>query len=99
MKVSSAWKHPQWIQVLRMYREYAHRVNQFPNPRIAHVELEKTKTILRARADKAETSDELLISEAKRSRAYLRYAFQEAERTVQLAKYRHLKRTYYDKKT
>ena len=79
-----------------MYREYAHRVQQFPNPRIAYVELEKTKTILRQWADRAEISEEQCVKDAKRSRAYLRYAFQEAERTVQMAKYRHLKRAYYD---
>jgi hypothetical protein len=77
-------------KLLRLYRELAHTaLFQYPNAATGQMELRRVRDTVRlVTAD----GDDLSF---KRACAFLRYSINEMQATIQLAKYRNLKRAYY----
>ena len=77
-------------RLLKLYRELAHTaLFQYPNAATGRLELRRVRdTVRRVTAD----GNDLSI---KRACAFLRYSINEMQTTIQLAKYRSIKRVYY----
>ena len=81
------------MKMLKLYRELAHTaLREYPNPITGVAELRRIRENVRS-ITKDGTDEQM-----KRACGYLRYSINELQGTIQLAKYRAIKKTYYSER-
>ncbi len=77
-------------KLLRLYREIAYTaLFEFPNSATGRAELRRIRDTVRRTTKLSDDKSE------KRACAFLRYSISEMQATIQLAKYRNIKKAYY----